>query len=183
MHWCPKFWNRSWLWELFFVLKLMSEKFLICNGPPKERYLKCKGYLCFDIDHVHWGQDLCSLIAAIYENSFRESSATFIEDTFREIQDDIFNTFGEPRKTVSWTASSILGQANDKAYVLQEYNQHLTDQFCELVNFTGTKCLNKGKMFLLFLQQILDPLRRENWKNFCEKIGVKICSEKVGDLL
>ena len=27
------------------------------------------------------------------------------------------------------------------------------------------------------------PLRRENWKNFCEKIGVKICSEKVGDLL
>ena len=52
MHWCPKFCNRSWLWELFFVLKLMNEKFLICNGPPKERCLKWKGYLCFDIDHV-----------------------------------------------------------------------------------------------------------------------------------
>ena len=119
----------------------------------------------------------------IDENSFRESSATFIEDTFREIQDDIFNTFGEPGKTVAWTASSILEQANDKKYVLQEYSQHLTDQFFELVNFTGTKCVDKEKMFSLFLQQSLDPVRRENWKNFCEKIGVKIFSEKVGDML
>ena len=119
----------------------------------------------------------------IDENSFRERSATFIKDTFHEIQDDIFNTFGEPGKTVAWTAISILEQANDKAYVLQEYSQHLTDQFFELVNFTGTKCVDKGKMFSLFLQQSLDPVRRENWKNFCEKVHVKIFSEKVGDLL
>ena len=45
----------------------------------------------------------------------RESSGTFIEDTFREIQDDIFNTLGEPGKTIAWTASSILEQANHKA--------------------------------------------------------------------
>ena len=38
-------------------------------------------------------------------------------------------------------------------------------------------------MFSLFLQQSLDPLRREHWKNFCAKIGVEICSQKVGDLL
>ena len=41
----------------------------------------------------------------------------------------------------------------------------------------------QGEMFSLFLQQSLDPLRRENWKKFCEKIGFKISSEKVGDLL
>ena len=31
---------------------------------------------------------------------------------------DIFNTFGEPGKTVAVIASSILRQLNDKAYVL-----------------------------------------------------------------
>ena len=67
--------------------------------------------------------------------------------------------------------------------MLQEYSQLLTDQFFELVNFTGTKCVDKKKMFLLFLQKSLDPLRRENWNNFCEKIGVKICSQKIAHLL
>ena len=67
---------------------------------------------------MFWSQDLCSLIRAIDENSFRESGATFIEDTFRQIQDDIFNTFREPGETVAQTASSsILGKLNDKAYV------------------------------------------------------------------
>ena len=67
--------------------------------------------------------------------------------------------------------------------MLQEYNQHLTNQFCELFNFIGAKYVDKEKMFSLFPQQSLDPLIRENWKNFCKKIVVKICSEKVGDLL
>ena len=115
-------------------------------------YLEGKRYLCFNIDHVSRSQDLCSLIGPIDENSFRESSATFVENRFREIHDDIFNTFGEPGKTVAWTASSILGQANGRAYVLQEYIQHLTDQFYELVTFTGTKCVDKEKMFSLLLQ-------------------------------
>ena len=67
---------------------------------------------------MFWSQDLCSLIRAIDENSFRESGATFIEDTFREIQGDIFNTSRERGETVAQTASSsILGKLNDKAYV------------------------------------------------------------------
>ena len=74
--------------------------FFKCNGSSKERYLEGKEYLYFDINDVHWNQYLCSLIGAIDENSFRESSKTFVEDAFREIQDDIFNTFGDPGKAV-----------------------------------------------------------------------------------
>ena len=158
-------------------------RFFKCSGSPKEFYLRDRRYIYFNIYHVPWSQDLCSLIGAIYENSFHGSSATFVEDTFREIQDDVFNNFGDPGKAVAQTARSILWQINNKAYVLQEYNQHLADQFFELVNFTGTKCVDKEKMFSLFLQQSLNPLRRENGKKFCEKNGVKTCSEKVGDLL
>ena len=117
------------------------------------------------------------------ENSFRASSPTSVEETFREIRDDIFNTFGEPGKTVAQTASIILEKANDKVYVLQEYNQYLSDQLFKIVNLTGKKCSDKEKMFSLFLQQSLDPPRREHWKNFCAKIGVEICSQKVSDLL
>ena len=117
------------------------------------------------------------------ENSFRASSPTSVEDTFREIPDDIFNTFGEPGKTVAQTASIILEKANDKVYVLQEYNQYLSDQLFKIVNLTGKKCSDKEKMFSLFLQQSLDPPRREHWKNFCAKIGVEICSQKVSDLV
>ena len=117
------------------------------------------------------------------ENSFRASSPTSVEDTFREIPDDIFNTFGEPGKTVAQTASIILEKANDKVYVLQEYNQYLSDQLFKIVNLTGKKCSDKEKMFSLFLQQSLDPPRREHWKNFCAKIGVEICSQKVTDLV
>ena len=197
-------------------------RFFKCSGSPKEFYLRDRRYIYFNIYHVPWSQDLCSLIGAIYENSFHGSSATFVEDTFREIQDDIFNNFGDLGKAVAQTARSILWQVNNlfiylffvycwqlynwtythikkktsssqgkttcdvnwsKAYVLQEYNQHLADQFFEFVNFTGTKCVDREKMFSLFLQQSLNPLRRENGKNFCEKNGVKTCSEKVGDLL
>ena len=64
--------------------------------------------------------------------------------------------------------------------MLQEYSQHLTDQFFELVNFTGTKCVDNEKMFLLFLQQSLDALRKQNRKSFCEKIGAKKFCEKMG---
>ena len=46
--------------------------------------------------------------------------ATSVEDTFREIRDDILNTFVEPGKTVAQTASIILEKANDKVYLLQE---------------------------------------------------------------
>ena len=62
--------------------------------------------------------------------------------------------------------------------MLQEYNQHLTNQFFELFNFTGIKYVDNEKMLWLFLQQILDPIRRENWKNFCKKIGVKNVHKK-----
>ena len=117
------------------------------------------------------------------ENSFRAISATSVEDAFQEIRDYIFNTFGEPGKTVAQTDSIILEKVNDKVYVLQEYNQYLSDQLFKIVNFTGTKFSDKEKMFSVFLQQSLDPLRREPWKNFCAKIGVEICSQKVGDLL
>ena len=86
------------------------------------------------------------------ENSFRASSATSVEDTFQEIRDDIFNTFGEPGKTVTQTANIILEKANDKVYVLQEYNQYLSDQPFKIVNLTGTKCSDKEKMFSIFLQ-------------------------------
>ena len=72
--------------------------------------------------------------------------ATSVEDTFREIRDDILNTFVEPGKTVAQTASII-----DKVYLLQEYNQYLSDQLFKIVNFTGTKCSDKEKMFSLFL--------------------------------
>lgn len=123
-----------------------------CTESPKEKYLEGKGYLYFDIDHAPWSQDLCSLIRAIDKNSFHESSATCVEDTFLEIQDDIFNNFGKPGKTAAWTASTISGQGNDKEYVFQEYNQLLTDQFFALVIFTGTKCVDKERMFLLFPQ-------------------------------
>ena len=117
------------------------------------------------------------------ENSFCTSSATSVEDTFQEIRDDIFNTFGEPGKTVAQTANIILEKANDKVYVFQEYKQHLSDQPFKIVNFTGTKCSDKEKMFSLFLQQSVDPLRRKHWKNFCAKIGVETCSQKVSDFL
>ena len=135
-------------------MKLMSGNFVSALGLPRKGIQKAKATfaLALIIDHVLWSQDLCSLIGAINKNSFRDSNVTFVEDTFREIQGDIFNTFGEPGKTVAWTASSILGQANGRAYVLQEYIQHLTDQFYELVNFTGTKCVDKEKMFSLLLQ-------------------------------
>lgn len=67
---------------------------------------------------MFWSQNSCALIRAIDEDSFHESGATFIEDTFRKNQDDIFNTFGERGETVAQTASSsILGKVNDKAYV------------------------------------------------------------------
>ena len=85
-----------------FCYEVDEWRFFKCNESPKERYLEGKGYLYFDTDHVTWSQDLCSLIDAINENSFCDSSATSIEDTFREIQDDIFNTVGEPGKTVPW---------------------------------------------------------------------------------
>ena len=62
--------------------------------------------------------------------------------------------------------------------MLQGYNQDLTDQFLELVNFTGTGYIYKEKMLSLFLQQNLDPLRRENWKNFCEKMVLKYDQKK-----
>ena len=48
----------------------------------------------------------------------------------------------------------------------------LTDQFFELVNFTGTKSVDKIRMFSLFLQKSLDLLKRKNWDNLCEEIGV-----------
>ena len=67
--------------------------------------------------------------------------------------------------------------------MLQEYSQLLTNQSFKLVNFTETKCVDKEMMFLLFLQQSLDPFRRKNWNNFCEKIGVKICSDILTHLL
>ena len=122
---------------------------------------------------IQKAKDLCSLISVIDNKSFRESSATFVEDTFREIQDDIFNTFGKPGKTVAWTASSILEQANDKAYVLQEYSQHLTDDFFELVNFTETKCVDKEKMFSLLLQQSLDHSEEKIGRIFVRKLVLK----------
>ena len=88
----------------------------------------------------------------------------------------------EHGKTVAQTARIILEKANDKVYVLQEYNLYISDQLFKIVNFTGTKCSDK-EMFSLFLQQNLDPLRREHWKNFCAKTGAEICSKKVSDLL
>ena len=90
---------------------------------------------------------MCSFTDTIDENSFRASSATSAKDTFREIWGDIFNTFREPGKTVAQTASIIFKKANDKVYVLQEYNQHLSDQLFKIVNFTGTKCSDREKMF------------------------------------
>ena len=126
-------------------------------------------------------KDLCSFIDALDENSFHVSSATSVKDTFQEIW-DIFNALGEHGKTVAQTASIILEKANDKVYVLQEYNPYISDQRFKIVNFTGTKCSDK-EMFSLFLQQSLDPLRREHWKSFCAKTGVEICSKKVSDLL
>ena len=96
-------------------------------------------------------KDLCSFIDTWDENSFRVSSATSVEDTFREIRDDILNTFVEPGKAATQTASIIVEKANDKVYLLQEYNQYLSDQLFKIVNFTGTKCSEKEKMFSLFL--------------------------------
>ena len=63
---------------------------------------------------------MCSFIDTWDENSFRVSSATSVEDTFREIQGDILNTFVERGKKVAQTASIILEKANDKVYLLQE---------------------------------------------------------------
>ena len=94
----------------------MSGNFVSALGLPRKGIQKAKATfaLALIIDHVLWSQDLCSLIGAINKNSFRDSNVTFVEDTFREIQGDIFNTFGEPGKTVAWTASSTLGEKNDR---------------------------------------------------------------------
>ena len=97
-----------------FCYEVDDWRFFKCNGSPKERCSVGKGYIYFDTDHVTWSQDLYYLIGAINENCFCESSATSIEDTFHQIQDDIFNTFGDPGETVAWADSSVLGQANDK---------------------------------------------------------------------
>ena len=53
----------------------------------------------------------------------------------------------------------ILEIASYKVYVLQEYNQHLSDQ---------------GEDVLLFHQQSLDPLRKKHVKNLCAKIEVEL---------
>ena len=45
-------------------------------------------------------KDLCSFIDTMDANSFRVSSASSVQDTFREIRD---NTFGVPGKTVAQT--------------------------------------------------------------------------------
>ena len=82
----------------FFCYDVDNGRFYKCSGFPKDGYLEGREYLYFDIYHASWSQDLCSLIDAMGANSFRESSATFIEDTFWEIQDYIFNTFEEPEK-------------------------------------------------------------------------------------
>ena len=153
-------------------------RFFKCSGSPKEFYLRDRRYIYFNIYHVPWSQDLCSLIGAIYENSFHGSSATFVEDTFREIQDDIFNNFGDPGKAVAQTARSILWQVNNKAYVLQEYNQHLADQYFELVNFTGTKCVDKEKMFSLFLQRAWTHLEEKMGRIFVKKMVLKHVQKK-----
>ena len=47
--------------------------------------------------------------------------------------------------------------------MLQEYNQHLTNQFFELFNFTGTKYVDNEKM--------LDYSSSRSWTQSEEKIG------------
>lgn len=81
-----------------FCYDVDNGRFYKCSGFPKDGYLEDREYLYFDIYHAFWSQNLCSLIDAMGANSFRGSSATFVEDTFWEIQDYIFNTFEEPEK-------------------------------------------------------------------------------------
>ena len=117
----------------------------------------------------------------IKKDEFGKYNTNALLKSLEDISNDPMNGFGEPGKSVAKLAQEILEKKGHEAF--QVYNEYLSCQFYDIVNFDGKKPTDKENMFNRFINKNLNENGYQKWSSFCQDLNISIKSERIGRLI